>query len=74
MYLFTFELKKNIHVRYTDNKIVDALLIEAAKKEIYDIVKVDYIVKDNDEVYDTLRRASVDLMNKKLKEFHMLVT
>ncbi|MEI8203923.1 MAG: hypothetical protein WCH34_12965 [Bacteroidota bacterium] len=67
-----FELKKNIHVRYSDNKIVDALLIEAAKKEIYDIVKVDYIIKDNDEVYDTLRRASVDLMNKKLKEFKKL--
>ncbi len=66
------ELKKNIHVRFSDNKIVDALLIEAAKKEIYDIVKVDYIIKDNDEIYDSLRRTSIDLMNKKMKEFKRL--
>ncbi len=67
-----FELKKNIHINYEDKEIIDKLLIEAAKNEIYDIVKVDYIINDIESVYDSLRNVSIKLMNKKEKEFKNL--
>ncbi|HBF88972.1 MAG TPA: hypothetical protein DDX39_10050 [Bacteroidales bacterium] len=67
-----FELKKNVHIKYTDNKIAEQLLIEAAKSEIYDIIKVDYIIDNVDAVYDTLRQVSINIMNKKVQEFKKL--
>ncbi|MBI5218585.1 MAG: hypothetical protein HY958_06625 [Bacteroidia bacterium] len=67
-----FEVKKNIHIKYKDQKIAEKLLVEAAKNEIYDIVKVDYIVNNNEAIYDSLRNISIRLMNKKVKEFKKL--
>jgi uncharacterized protein YggE len=67
-----FELQKNIHVYYTDRKSIEAMLIEAAKNEIYDLVKVDYIINDLEAVYDTLRRSTTALMQKKMKDFEAL--
>jgi hypothetical protein len=67
-----FEVKKNIHVKYKDQKIAEKLLVEAAKNEIYDIVKVDYIVNNNEVIYDSLRNVSIKLMNKKVAEFKKL--
>lgn len=67
-----FEVKKNIHIKYKDQKIAEKLLVEAAKNEIYDIVKVDFIVNNNDLIYDSLRNCAIRLMNKKVKEFKKL--
>jgi len=67
-----FELKKNVHISYKEEKIVDDLLVLAAQNEIYDIVKVDYVINDMETVYDTLRKVSIDLMNKKVKDFKRL--
>lgn len=67
-----FEVKKNIHIRYKDQKIAEKLLIEAAKNEIYDIVKVDLIVNNNELIYDSLRNCAIRLMNKKVKELKKL--
>ncbi|HBX53770.1 MAG: hypothetical protein A2275_02200 [Bacteroidetes bacterium RIFOXYA12_FULL_35_11] len=67
-----FEVKKNIHIKYKDAKLAEKLLVEAAKNEIYDIVKVDYIVNNNEVVYDSLRSCAIKLMNKKVKEYKKL--
>lgn len=67
-----FEVKKNIHIKYKDQKLAEKLLVEAAKNEIYDIVKVDFIVNNNDLIYDSLRNCAIRLMNKKVKEFKKL--
>lgn len=67
-----FEIKKNIHIRYTDRKLADKYLKFAAKNEIYDIIRVDYIVKDHKAVYDTLRNECVNLLNKYLVDFTKL--
>ncbi|MBK9515021.1 MAG: SIMPL domain-containing protein [Flavobacteriales bacterium] len=40
-----FEIQKNIHVRFTDARILDRLVTAAAKEEIYDLVKVDFFVE-----------------------------
>ena len=45
------ELKKNIHVRYTKSTMLDKIVTAAAQNEIYDLVKVDYSIKDS--TFDT---------------------
>ncbi len=53
-----FELQKNIHIRYTAPALLDRIVTAAARQEIYDIVKVDYFVKDPQVVYAQLRDAA----------------
>ena len=67
-----FEVKKNIHLRYSDPKIVEQLLIQAAKNEIYDIIKVDYVIKNIAAINDSLRNTCVGVINKKVKDFKKL--
>lgn len=67
-----YELKKNVHVHYKNIGLAEKLMIEAAKNEIFDIVKVDYIVKDQQAVYDSLRGASVKLIQQKVLDYQKL--
>jgi uncharacterized protein YggE len=67
-----FDLKKNVHISFTKPEVLDDILLEASRFEIYDIVKVDYIVKDMESVYDSLRSAAVRTMGKKIRDFEKL--
>ncbi len=67
-----FELQKNLHIRFTKGKILDKIVTIAAKNEIYDLVKVEYIAKEVESVYDELRDKSVKLLTKKLTSFNKL--
>lgn len=67
-----FEIKKNIHVKFSDVNIIEKLLIEAAKKEIYDIIKVDYVINNYETIYDSLRSTAIRVMDEKLKDFKRL--
>jgi len=62
-----FELQKNIHIRYSKPAVLDQIVTAAAKQEIYDIVKVDYFVKEQQQVYQQLRTLSFDYL-KNIKE------
>ncbi len=62
-----FELKKNIHIRYTKSTMLDKIVTAAAQNEIYDLVKVDYFIKDMEAVYDKMRVAAVLNYKKKLQ-------
>lgn len=59
-----FELQKNVHIRYTDPSLLDRIVTAAARQEIYDIVKVDYFVKDPEAIYTQLRDATFDYIKK----------
>ena len=67
-----FELKKNIHISYKKNETLDEIVTLAAKSEIYDIIKVDYIISKIEAVYDTLRNASIKLLNEKAEDYKKL--
>ncbi len=60
-----FELRKNVHIHYSDSRILDKILVEGAKNEIYDIVKVDYFINNMEAIYDTLRKTALSILNKK---------
>ncbi|MBL7828218.1 MAG: SIMPL domain-containing protein [Saprospiraceae bacterium] len=69
-----FELQKNIHVRFNDPTVLDRIVEAAAKYEIYDIVKVDYFVKDTKAVYNQLRKASLDYFEEIKTAYKDLIT
>ena len=64
-----FELQKNVHIRYTNPALLDRIVTAAAKQEIYDIVKVDYFVTDQQKVYTELRAAAFDYLKETKKQY-----
>jgi uncharacterized protein YggE len=67
-----FEIQKNIHIRFTDARVLDKLVTAAAKEEIYDLVKVDFFVAQQSACYDTLRMFATKLLQQKLANFEKL--
>ncbi|MBL8002914.1 MAG: SIMPL domain-containing protein [Flavobacteriales bacterium] len=67
-----FEIQKNIHIRFTDARVLDKLVTAAAKEEIYDLVKVDFFVEKQSACYDTLRMFATRLLQQKLDNFDKL--
>jgi hypothetical protein len=67
-----FEIQKNIHIRFTDARVLDKLVTAAAKEEIYDLVKVDFFVAKQSACYDTLRMFATKLLQQKLANFEKL--
>lgn len=59
-----FELQKNVHIRYTDPVLLERIVTAAARQEIYDIVKVDYFVKDSEGIYTQLRETTFNYLKK----------
>lgn len=67
-----FEIRKNIHIPITDISKLDDIIASAAKEEIYDIVKVEFYVRNIEAVYDTLRSEAVRIIQEKQKTFEKL--
>lgn len=65
-----FELKKNVHVLFDNEEKLSAIVTAAAKNEIYDLVKVNYYVKDVESVYAQLSKKALDIVKKK-EAFHL---
>lgn len=65
-------LNKNIHIAYKNTDLFEQILAEAAKFDIYDLIKVDYVVEDMEAVYDSLRNNAIHLINKKVQSFKKL--
>ena len=64
-----FEIKKNLHLSFTDGHLADKYIKLAAKNEIYDIIRVDYIVNDHKNIYDNLREQCVNLLNQYVVDY-----
>ena len=52
-----FQLQQNIHVQFTKTSQFEGILEACAKNEIYNLVKVDYFIKDIHLVYQKLQAA-----------------
>lgn len=64
-----FEIKKNIHISYTNPDLLDDIMTAAARSEIYDIVKVDYNVNDIAGKYAQLRKECLKQIKDKIDDF-----
>lgn len=71
--LVGFELKKNVSVRYKDKTLIDKLTAAAAKADIHDLVKVDYVVKDLDAIKDRLSEEASRIIKLKKARYEKLL-
>ncbi len=71
--LMGFELKKNISVHYKDPQLLDKLVITAAASKIFDLIKVDYIVKDVAAVQQKLAEEAARIVKQKTTRYETLL-
>ena len=64
-----FELKKNLHVRYTDHALMEGIIATCASAEIYDLVRVDYILDDIEARKNELIAKSKTMITQKLADY-----
>lgn len=67
--LVGFEVKKNILIRYKNEETLDKITTLASKSDIYDLVKVDYVVNDLKGVREKLFDEAVKVVNQKEANF-----
>jgi hypothetical protein len=63
--LVGFELKKNISIHYQDKMLLDKLVIAASVAKIFDLIKVDYIVKDTSPIQNRLMEEASRIIKQK---------
>lgn len=68
-----FEVKKNISIRYKDKSLLNALTAAASKARIFDLVKVDYIVKDLTAIRAKLMEEASPIIKQKAEEQERLL-
>ncbi len=71
--LVGFELKKNVSIRYTDPSRLDKLTSAAAQSQVFDLVKVDYIVNDLNKVQDKLTEEAARVLKQKTSRYQKLL-
>ncbi len=64
-----FEMKKNLHIRFTDPNALDKIISLCSKAEIYDLVKVDYFAEDIQGFKTKMRDKALEILNQKIT-FH----
>jgi len=64
-YIKGFDLQKNIIIRFASIATLDQIVIAASSHEIYDMVKVDYIVTDLQTIYAKLFEAATNVIEQK---------
>jgi len=68
-----FELKKNLHFKYSDPAILEALVSICSENEIYDLVKVDYFIENMDKKRAELIAKSEAILKKKIARYGALM-
>jgi uncharacterized protein YggE len=70
--LVGFELKKNVSVHYKDRLLLDKLAIAASKSGIFDLIKVDYVVRDTGNVQNKLMEEAARIIKTKEARYEKL--
>lgn len=68
-----FEIKKNIHIKYTNPEHLNAIITILSVSEIYDLVRVDYFSNTIETVKKDLMTKSKVLMQEKIKTYESLL-
>ncbi len=71
--LVGFDLKKNISLRFKELKTLDKILIAAADLKIFDLVKVDYLVKNHEAVQTKLFAETARVLQLKAARFEQFL-
>jgi uncharacterized protein YggE len=60
-----FEVKKNVSVHYKSEPFLAKALEAASKSQIFDLIKVDYIVRDVDAIHAKLMESAAAIIKQK---------
>jgi len=71
--LVGFELKKNVSIHYKDASQLEKLTLAAAEAQVFDLIKVDYIVKDLNRVQDKLMEEAARITKHKIARYEKLL-
>ncbi len=71
--LVGFELKKNVSIHFKDRLLIDQITQAAARSQIFDLVKVDYVIKDVSRVQDAVRDAAARVLKHKMERYENLL-
>lgn len=66
-----FEMQKNVHIKFNSINI-DKIVTIASLSEIYDLVTVEYFVKNPTHIYDTLRSMAYKYIEKNTEQLKKL--
>jgi Protein of unknown function (DUF541) len=67
-----YEMKKNLIIKYK-TQALDKIISICAAQEVYDLVKVDYIVTNLEAIQSKLQARALEEYNAKLKYFSLLL-
>ncbi|MDY3319912.1 SIMPL domain-containing protein [Riemerella anatipestifer] len=68
-----FELKKNIHIKYSDPAQLNDFISSLSKEEIYDLVRVDYFSSNLESIKKELMNKAKLVMQEKIKNYEVIL-
>ncbi len=68
-----FELKKNVSIRFTNKDLLESLIAVAAKINIFDLIKVDYIVSNTEAIQKRLIQEATRIVKSKAQSSSQLL-
>ena len=68
-----FELKKNIHIAFSDGNLMNKIMAICGENEIYDLIKVDYLSMNVEAVHDTLRKQANLVYTRMVKNHEFIL-
>ncbi len=70
--LVGFELKKNVAIHYRDPRLLDPIVLAASRVKVFDLIKVDYLVKDLSQVQNRLVEEAAEVIKQKATRYEKL--
>lgn len=71
--LVGFVLNKNISIHYKNSALLEKITLTAAKSQLFDLVKVDYIVRDIESVQNRLMQEAARIIKIKLMRYEKML-
>jgi len=68
-----FEVKKNLHIKYSDGNLLNNIIAVLSKNEIYDLVKVDYFSENVEATKKQLMEKSKTILLEKIKNYEAIL-
>ena len=70
--LVGFELKKNVVVHFKEYALLDRLVAAASQSQIFDLIKVDYVLKDTSVFQNRLMEEAARVIKQKANRYERL--
>jgi uncharacterized protein YggE len=64
-----FQLKKNIHIQFSDSRLMDKIISAAAVAEIYDMAKVEVDISDTKKLHEEMAEEAMKIIAIKAKRY-----